>query len=233
MHGDVREDRTLDVMGFAHPIDLMNVPINQKLFSIRNQDITDLISVAPAFLRAMRGDFWKFRMAVQFYQLGFYQQYSFKARYLLWASAIESLFTSHHQQHRTSIVAIARIHWFLGADTSIYPPGELDRFLLADPQIAIQDITADLYSVRNYLAHGDRLPENYFTEARRPGIGPDVVNLIEVLLEAQSFIIRKSLLKILREELVDHFADAGAAQDYFAANHLTKDDIRPRRHPNH
>jgi hypothetical protein len=71
--------------------------------------------------------------------------------------------------------------------------------------------------VRNYLAHGDRLPENYFIEARRPGIGPNVVNFIEVLLEAQSFIIRKSHLKILREDLLDHFADAHAAQDYCTA----------------
>jgi hypothetical protein len=232
MHGNVRMDRTLDVMGFAHPIDLMNVPVNQKLFSIRNQDITDLIAFAPGFLRAMRGDFWKFRMAVQFYQLGFYQQLDYKARYLLWASAIESLFTSNHQRHRTSIVAIARIHWFLGADASIYPPGELTD-LVPNPQITIRDITADLYRVRNYIAHGDRMPDNYFLEARRPGLGPDVVNLIDVLMEAQSFIIRKSLLKILREDLLDHFADADAAQDYFAANHLTKDDIRPRRHPNH
>ncbi len=232
MRGNVRMDRTLDVMGFAHPINLMNVPINQNLFTIRNQDITDLIALAPAFLRAMRGDFWKFRMAVQFYQLGFYQQFDYKARYLLWASAIESLFTSNHQQHRSSIVATARIGWFLGADTSIYPLGELTD-LVPDPRIAIRDVTADLYSVRNYIAHGDRMPDNYFLEARRPGLGPDVVNLVNVLMEAQSFIIRKSLLKILREDLLHHFADADAAQRYFAANHLTKDDIRARRHPNH
>jgi hypothetical protein len=52
-----------------------------------------------------------------------------------------------------------------------------------------------------------------------------------VLTEAQSFIIRKSLLKILSDQLLDHFADAQAAQSYFAAHNLTRDDIRASRTP--
>ena len=58
-----------------------------------------------------------------------------------------------------------------------------------------------------------------------------MVNLIDVLMEAQSFIIRKSLLKILREDLLEHFRDADASQDYSAANQLTKDDIWKRHQP--
>jgi len=95
--------------------------------------------------------------------------------------------------------------------------------------VVLRDVTGELYTVRNYIAHGDRLPEDYFQNERRPSLGPQGVNMIEMLLESQSFIIRRSLLKILRENLLEHFAGAQAAQDYFAAHRLTKADVRAGR----
>ena len=145
-------------------------------------------------------------------------------------SAIESLFTSHDPQHRTILVAKARIQWFLGPNTSVYPPGELTDFVLIRTS-RIRNITADLYRIRNYIAHGDRLPDDDLRDVRRPGLGPEVVNLVDVLLETQSFIIRKSLMRILRDDLIDNFADAAAAESYFAAHNLTKEDIRAGHNP--
>jgi hypothetical protein len=221
MHGDVRKDGSFDVMGLAHPVDLLETPENQKLFAIRDEDMQELLTLSPRFLRAMRGDYWKFRMPVQFYELGHYQQYSPKARYLLWMSAIEGLYTSNAEQG--SNVAKARIRWFLGASTSVYPPGELSD-LLADPRINIDGVLDDLYNMRNYIAHGDQLPDSYFTGGKRDGIaGP--VNLFNVLLEAASFIIRRSLLKILKDDLLEHFKGADSAQMYFAANGFSKKAI--------
>jgi hypothetical protein len=76
MHGNVEQDGSFDVMGFAHPLNLIETPGNQKLFSIRDEDVQELMAVAPGFLRAMRSEYWKFRMPAQFYELGHYQQYS-------------------------------------------------------------------------------------------------------------------------------------------------------------
>jgi len=101
MHGNVIEsDGSLDVMGSdIPPFYLIEVPEVQKLFHLRNADCDALKAVALAFLRAMRGDFWKFRMSVQFHELGHFQALDWKARYLLWCSAIESIYTTHNRGH--------------------------------------------------------------------------------------------------------------------------------------
>ena len=49
---------------------------------------------------------------------------------------------------------------------------------------------------------------------------------MEVLVEAPSFIIRNSLLKILRDGLTKYFIDASAAESYFDGNNLTNSQIR-------
>lgn len=229
MWGRIREDGKFDVLGFNHPIHLMETPENQKLFSIRNQDADDLRAYAPEFLRAMRGPFWKFKMAVQFHELGHWQQWSPKGRYLLWASAIEAIYTSHGNEHKGSLVAKERIKWFLGGNTSIYPAGEFSD-LLTDPNITLRGIVDDLYEVRNYIAHGDRIPDRVFHDTLRDGFNGQVT-LFQVLFEAQSFIIRQSLLKILHDNLLDHFADAGPAEAYFGKNGLTRTAISARLRP--
>jgi len=172
----------------------------------------------------MRGDFWKFRMATQFYELGHFQPLQPKARYILWCCAMESLFTSSALEHQGSLVAKERIKWFLGEHSSIYGPGDISK-LLPQPSISVGDVINDVYKVRNFIAHGDKIPPALFSEARRKTFGEDVVTF-EMLLEAVSFIVRSSLLKILRNGLLVHFADAIAAEAYFEKYGLTKSKLK-------
>ncbi len=226
MRGRIRdEDGTFDVHHFELPAPhLVEVPEIQKLFKLRNPDADDLRTYAPEFLRGMRGEFWKFRMAVQFHELGHFESLDWKARFLLWCSAIESIYTSHNWQHQGSLVATSRIKWFIGENTSIYGPGDISS-LLQDPHITVGQVVEDLYGMRNYVAHGDRIPDPYFSEILRHGFNGGV-NKCAVLLEAASFIIRTSLLKILRDCLLDHFADAGPAEGFFTAQGLTRTALR-------
>ena len=225
MHGDIREDGTFDLPAFdAPPLHLLEVPEVQRLFKLRNRDCESLKTHAAEFLRGMRGEFWKFRMAVQFHELGHFQSLDWKARYLLWCSAIESLYTSHNREHQGTLVATSRIKWFLGEHISIYAPGDLSD-LLNDPGITVGSIVGDLYEMRNFLAHGDRLPNEFFTEKPRRGFNGDVSKL-GVLLEAASFIVRTSLLKVLADGLLEHFADAAAAETFFASQGLTNSLLR-------
>jgi hypothetical protein len=228
MQGHVREDGTFDVLRFQSPANLSEVPEVQKLFQLRDRDANDLRTNTPPFLSAMDRNFWKFKMAVQFHELGYWAHEDdyLKARYLLWASAIESIYTSHNPNHQGSKVAKARIKWFLGENTSIYGPGELSD-LLTDPNITIGSVVDDLYKVRNYIAHGDRIPDRCVRDTVRNGFGGPV-SVYAVLFEAQSFIIRNSLLKILREGLLTHFADASSADAYFGAYGLTRDKLPSR-----
>jgi len=227
MQGGVRDDGTFDVQKFDHPLDFHEVPEVQKFFALRNRDAMELRNVALAFLRAMQGDFWKFRMASQFYELGHFQPWQPKARYLLWASAIESIYTTHNRGHKGSLVAKERIKWFLGEQTSIYAPGDISS-LLTDPKITVGAIVNDLYEVRNHIAHGDRIPDRFFADVSRQSFNGGVTRF-EVLLEAASFIIRSSLLRILREGLLDHFADAAQAEAFFGGKGLTLSQIRSQR----
>ncbi len=123
-------------------------------------------------------------------------------------------------------MAKERIKWFLGAGTSIYGPGDISK-LLPQPTITVGDIVDRLYEVRNFIAHGDRIPDRFFQDELRLGFNGQV-NVLEVLMEACSFIIRTSLLKILREELLGHFADAASAESYFGAAGLTRSQIKKR-----
>jgi len=233
MRGHIRsEDGSFDVMGYdVPPLHLLEVPEVQKLFKLRSRDCHDLRRYAGDFLSAMRTEVWKFRMAVQFHDLGHFQCLDWKARYLLWASAIESIFTTKHKNHYGSAVATERIKWFIGAGTSIYAPGDLTEFEV-DPNICVGDIVNAWYNVRNHLAHGDRIPDIYFHQSARHGLaGP--VSVLEVLAEAASFIVRTSLLKILREGLTRHFEDAKSCEAYFDSNNLTNSKIATRRRAAH
>ena len=219
MHGNLRQDGSLDVVGFDVPSPVVDIPENQKLFAVRNEDIETLRSLAASFLRCMRGDYWEVRMAADFYDRGHLNPDA-AARYLLWMAAIEGLYTSFNEQG--SHVAKARIKWFLGARTSIYPRGELHD-LNQDPTITVGDILDDLYLMRNCISHGDRLDERYFA-IKRYNLAQGLP-LFGVLTEAASFIIRHSLMKILREGLIEEFKGPSESSAYFTANGLSKRDI--------
>jgi hypothetical protein len=231
MRGIVRdEDGSFDVMGFDVPnLWLHEVPEVQKLWHLRNSDCHDLCRYAPEFLKAMRGEFWKFRMAVQFHEQGFFQSHpeEWKARLLLWASAIESLYTTNSREHQGTAVATERIKWFLGENTSIYAPGDLNEFE-QDPRLTVGQMVNAMYNVRNFVAHGDRIPDLYFSNRLRNGLNGSGT-FLDVYFETMSFIIRASLLKIIRDGLLVHFANASASEAYFDANDLTGKKIRGRQ----
>jgi hypothetical protein len=226
VHGKVHADNgTLDITGFdlAERQSGVEVVEAHKLSTLRDQDAETLRLLAPEFIRAIRGGFWKFRMAAQFHDLGYFQSYNWKPKFLLWCSALEALFTTHNRDHKGSRVAKARIKWFLGEQTRIYPQ-ESWPYVIPHCALTIADVIDDLYVMRNYVAHGDKLPDPFFTTFPRQGINGGVTQA-EALCEAASFIIRESLLKILRDGLLDHFADAAPAEVYFGAHGLTNSQL--------
>lgn len=231
--GTVRADGTFGHFGFDHPVTFLTSLPNQKFFGVRTKDLHELRFYAPLFHGAMQGDFWKFRMAVDMYQSGFFQQSHWKARFFLWTAALESLFTSQSPggQHSGSMVAKERIKSFLGPSTLIYPPGELTDFE-PDPALTVADVIGEIYCLRNHIAHGDKLPNYYFEPGGRPGFEGSSIAKGEMLLEAISSIIRQCLLKILKDNLLSHFADAAASEAYFGASLLTKRELQ-RKFPNY
>ncbi|HLK02841.1 MAG TPA: hypothetical protein VKT53_00270 [Candidatus Acidoferrum sp.] len=192
------------------PHDSLDVPEGVKLFSVRNKDLMELRNLLPTFLNAMRGPNWPFRMAVQYYYMG-YEQNDWKARYLSWGSSALHALYSHKDQK-----IIPRVKKFLGEATLIYDPAEYPEFEFLEPNpLTIKDILEDVNEVRHDIAHGDRIPDRFFTVGGgRPTLS-GFANYLTVLDDALSFIIRETLLKILRENLLEHFKDRHRYTQYW------------------
>jgi hypothetical protein len=139
---------------------------------------------------------------------------------------MEALFTSQGWEHTGSRVATSRIKWFLGANTPIYDPGDIPGYL-PQPPFNVGNIINDAYTLRNSIAHGDRTPDVFFRNARQGLRGQ--LNRADVMLEAVSFVIRRSLLRILQDRLLNNFADNTAAIAYFSAQGLTSSQLRRRK----
>jgi hypothetical protein len=95
VRGKVHADnRTLYITGFdlADRQSEVEVVKAHKLSTLRAQDAETLRLLAPEFIRAIQGEFWKFRMAAQFHDLVYFQSYNWKPKFLLWCSALEALF---------------------------------------------------------------------------------------------------------------------------------------------
>ena len=220
INGALEPDGTIQIQSFDHPVHLMDVPQIQKGFLLRNRDVTDLQSIASSFLTAMAGQYWKFRMPLSLYEAGHFQDRFWKSRFIVWSSAIEAIFTSQtrDREHSGSKVAKARIRWFLGANTKIYAPGDVPS-IAPQPEPTIDSVLDDLYEVRNCIAHGNRVPDKFFVQAASWG---ENTNRLQTLEEAASFIVRASLLKILKQGLLNHFKGGSESQAYFTAHNLVR-----------
>jgi hypothetical protein len=227
--GDVRDDGSLTNFHFENPLPYVNSPENQKLFGIRTSDAEALRFYLPLFQNAMSGQFWKFRMALEMYQSGFFQHSHWKARYFLWTAALESLYTSQPQpgsgsEHSGSLVAKERIKSLLGPTTPIYPPGELTN-LDPNPNLSVADVMDEIYCLRNNIAHGDKIPDYYFQTPGRKMFDGQELYKVDILIEAISSIIRQSLLAILKNGLLNHFRDRTSSEAYFGGLGLTKSSL--------
>jgi hypothetical protein len=224
--GHINEQGKLVRFAFDNPLDALNLPTSHNLFSIRTHDVQNLRTYAPVFRTAMNGDFWKFRMAVQMYDTGYFQALHWKVRFFLWTSALEALFTTQEREHGGSRVAAERIKNHLGAATSVYPPEELHRFN-ADPDVTVADVVDELYCLRNHIAHGDKLPDYYYEQVGRGDLNGSL-SRVEAALEHLSFVVRHSLVKIMRDNLLPHFVDAASSEAYFQSLQLTRSAISRR-----
>ncbi len=223
--GRIDDNGMFAQIGLDTPVDFISNPINQRHFGFRTKDADALRRFAPLFHSGMAGEFWKFRMSVHMHESGCFQHYDWKAKFFLWTTAVEALFTT--QANQGSLVATERIKFFLGEKRSIYPPGEL-MSLYPNPNLTVGDVIGELYCLRNHIAHGDRVPDYYKLKDGRPSLAHfgEPIPKTEMLFEAISFIIRYSLLKVLSDNLLDHFSSNTTADVYFARHGLARDDLR-------
>ena len=70
-----------------------------------------------------------------------------------------------------------------------------------------------IYRVRNESAHGQKVPDPRFAHVSHPL--DCSVCLLDVLAEAVTFIIRKTVIEILRHGLREKFKDRNAREEFW------------------
>ena len=70
-----------------------------------------------------------------------------------------------------------------------------------------------IYEVRNSAAHGQKVADLHFKSVSHPFEGDAL--LLDVLAEAATFIIRKTVTEILKRDIRDHFKDRDAREAFW------------------
>ena len=164
VRGVIKPDGSFDPYRFSAREDVADVPEIQKLFMVREEDIQLLTSVLPEFIQLyqktphdkLKDDYEPLRMAVQLYSEGYALSY-WKARHILWWSAIEALYGNSKD------AAMARIYAFFGDKNlvdgyqhPIYEEGDIPSCFnpSADSLHTLGKMVPLVYEVRNASAHG-------------------------------------------------------------------------------
>lgn len=223
IRGVMKQDGSFDPYGFSARENLADVPEIQKLFVVRDQDVQLLTTVLPEFIQLyqkdehgkLKADYEPLRMAVQLYGEGYALSY-WKARHILWWSAIEALYGNCED------AAMARIYAFFGNKNlvdgykcPIYERGDIPSCFYppTDSLHPLGKMVPLIYDVRNASAHGQKVPDLHFVPVPHP-LGQGVVGL-DALAEAATFIIRKTVIEVLKRGWRDKFKDRAAREDFW------------------
>lgn len=198
---------------FSHPEPLLLVPESESLNALRNRDASELRAIVPTLLRAYEQSCVPILRAIRNLEVGYVSQFP-DVQHLLWVTGLDSLCTSREWKHRGSWVATERIKAFLGAEYRIYKDGDLPSYL-ATPTATVTDMVMDVYKIRNFFAHGEWPGPEWIEKPFRDSFGDKTVSYTDALREAASVLLRSTLHKILREDLLDTFGDKNKMNNYF------------------
>lgn len=178
-----------------------DVPSAHKLNGVRVVDLIELRKVAPRFLSLIYADqFWAFRMSMEYFIRGFSSN-EWKARYLLWMSALRALYGT------TPALLAERIQYFLGKDTLMYNKEDMPEFEFVPFDLStVGDLSPRMVELGTMMTNGTKIPDAW-NETGRQGINGSI-NQIQQMDEVLCIVLQKSLLKIIREiplHWEDHF----------------------------
>ena len=111
---------------------------------------------------------------------------------------------------------VTRAAGFLGLNSYVFPQVLSFDF---QPLITVGEVAADLYDLRNLIAHGQEIPKHPFrqeydvTRITGPGVAHLPCSYVDVLMEAGLFMLTGSLAKIFKDGL---YADVGNATKWRA-----------------
>jgi len=221
--GIIKANGVFDPEGFDVPLEPAEVPEVQQLFTVENRDINLLRSVLPEFVQLyqrdeegeLKDEYEPIRIAAQLYEQAYAITY-WKARHILWWSAIEALYGSNED------TAMARIYALFGKKKlvdgyhhSIYEEGDIPSCYNPSSYSnhTLGETVPLIYAVRNSSAHGQKVPDSHFEQVPHP-LG-NAVRSIEVLAEAATLIVRRTIIEILQRGFRERFKDRKSRDQFW------------------
>jgi hypothetical protein len=213
----VQPDGRFHPNGFSKADGRLTVSSCDAANSIRKRDAELLRTIVPRLLRAHETNGSPVKRALRILELGYMSRF-IDIKQLMWVTALDGLFTS--PKHWGSDLAGRRIQHLLGADTRIYEQADFASYMVV-PSMTVRQAVPDIYKLRNRFAHGEWVPKEFLDRSGYTGKAAEVLNYADVLLEATSIILRMSLVRILREDLLEIFGTKSALDWYFSRAGLT------------
>ena len=208
----VREDEGFVPAGFSKAEGRLTVSSCDAANYIRKKDAGLLREIVPSLLNAYNVDSLTVRRAIRILELGYVSEF-IDVKQLIWVTALDALFTS--AAHWGSDIASRRIEHFIGADTRVYELAEFPDYISV-PSLTVRNAIRDIYKLRNKFAHGEWVPKEFLNKPGYFGKAGEQLNYADVLLEATGIILRMSLTRILKENLLEVFRDKDSLDWYFS-----------------
>jgi hypothetical protein len=208
----IRPDGSFHPSAFSKTGARLPVPWCDTANYIREKDTELLRAVVPILLRAYDTKCLPVQRAARILEVG-YTSESNDVKQLMWVTALDALFTS--EAHWGSDLAARRIQHLIGHATRVYDPTDFPSYMPI-PSLTVKEVLPDIYKLRNKFAHGEWVPKEFLDRPGYLGKGGTQLNYADVILEATSMILRTSLVKILKDDLLDIFRSKDALDWYFS-----------------
>jgi hypothetical protein len=209
LHARVQSNGALDPSAFSRAEVPLTVLPCDTWTPIRRKDADLLKAIAPTLLKAYAINCQPVKRAMRILETGYVSPFV-DVKQLMWVTGLESLFTS--TTYNGASVAMNRIRRFLGSKTQIYEQTDFP-VTMSLPSLTLKNVLGDIYRVRNRLAHGEWVPEEFL---KRPGYAGGPKSYADVLVEATGVVLRLALIKILNESLLETFGDKDKLDRYFS-----------------
>lgn len=186
-------DDKLDVFSFMESKDPLTLvfPESEVLNQLSQKDLYRLRDLLPTFLSIeRRKDTRRLQRAIRYFEGGYADVNDLALQLIVWMMGIEALFS----EDGYDFPAIKKqINETVGSKTDIYEEFT-DRDLYGAEPVLVGDVLDDLFRLRNSFVHGGWAPTEWINRGMRSSIGGGSINYADVLREAASFILRRSIL---------------------------------------
>jgi hypothetical protein len=149
-------------------------------------------------------------LSMYFLEESYKPGHTLRTCHLFRVMALEALFCSEFSFGKRALTG--RIPKLLGTGLDLYECYRVDFLNLPRMELTV-GIIKDIYTLRNKIAHSDKLPAIWQDTVSRQGLNEPITYLGQ-LLEAATSIVRLSWLKTIRGGLQSTFSDKQKMQAY-------------------